>query len=150
MAIGGVAAEHQSFGSRIVRGNIVVETPDEARKAVLRKNELGCDIIKLNEFLSFDLVKLVTEEAHRLDMPVTSHSLDVIKSVQAGVDGIEHIWSVGNSSILYEPSRRRLHLDRLDGTTQQEIGGSYYQPENYAGIIDAMVERGVAWTPTIA
>ena len=150
LAIGGVAAEHQTFGSRIVRGNIVVGTPDEARKAVQRKKELGCDIIKLNEFLSFDLVKIVTEEAHRLDLPVTSHSLDVIQSVRAGVDAIEHIWSVGNSSILYEPSRRRLHLDRLDGTIQQEIGGSYYQTENYGAIIDAMVERGVAWTPTIA
>jgi len=149
-AIGGVAAEHQSFGSRTVRGNIVVGTPDEARKAVRRKKELGCDLIKLNEFLSFDLVKIVTEEAHRLDMPVTSHSLDVIESVRAGVDAIEHIWSVGNSSILYEPSRRRLHLDRLDGTIEQEIGGSYYQTENYGAIIGAMVERGVAWTPTIA
>lgn len=150
LAIGGVAAEHQSFGSRIVRGNIVVGSPDEARKAVQRKKELGCEIIKLNEFLAFDLVKIVTEEAHRLDLPVTTHSLDVIRSVTAGVDAIEHIWSVGNSSILYEPSRRRLHLDRLDGTIEQEIGGSYYQPENYDPIIEAMVERGVAWTPTIA
>ena len=149
-AIGGVAAEHQSFGSRIVRGNIVVGTPDEAQKAVQRKKELGCDLIKLNEFLSFDLVKVVVEEAHRLDMPVTTHSLDVIESAKAGVDAIEHIWSVGNSSILYEPSRRRLHLDRLDGTIEQEIGGSYYQPENYDAVIGAMVERGVAWTPTIA
>jgi len=150
LAIGGVAAEHQSFGSRIVRGNIVVETPEEARKAVQRKKELGCDIIKLNEFLAFDLVKVVAEEAHRLDLPVTTHSLDVIRSAKAGVDAVEHIWSVGNSSILYEPSRRRLHLDRLDGTIEQEIGGSYYQPENYGPIIEAMVERGVAWTPTIA
>ena len=150
LAIGGVAAEHQSFGSRIVRGNIVVGTPDEAQKAVQRKKELGCDIIKLNEFLPFDLVNVVAEEAHRLDMPVTTHSLDVIQSARAGVDAIEHIWSVGNSSILYEPSRRRLHLDRLDGTIEQEIGGSYYQPENYDAIIGEMVERGVAWTPTIA
>jgi hypothetical protein len=149
-AIGGVAAEHQSFGSRTIRGNIVVGTPIEAQMAVQKKKALDCDIIKLNEFLSFDLVNIVAEEAHRLDLPVTSHSLDVIQSVRAGVDAIEHIWSVGNSSILYEPSRRRLHLDRLVGTIEQEIGGSYYQPENYGAIIDEMVERGVAWTPTIA
>ena len=149
-AIGGVAAEHQSFGSRIIRGNIVVGSADEAQKAVQKKKEAGCDLIKLNEFLSFDLVKVVAEEAHRLDMPVTTHSLDVIESARAGVDAIEHIWSVGNSSILYEPSRRRLHLDRLDGTIEQEIGGSYYQTENYDALIGEMVERGVAWTPTIA
>ncbi len=149
-AIGGVAAEHQSFGSRTIRGNIVVENVDEAQKAVQKKKEAGCELIKLNEFLSFDLVKAVAEEAHRLDMPVTTHSLDVIESAKAGVDAIEHIWSVGNSSILYEPSRRRLHLDRLDGTIEQEIGGSYYQTENYGALIGEMVERGVAWTPTIA
>lgn len=150
LAIGGVAAEHQSFGSRIVRGNIVVGTPDETAKAVQRKKELDCDIIKLNEFLPFDLVKAACDEAHRLGLPVTTHSLDAIRSARAGVDAIEHIWSVGNSSILYEPSRRRLHLDRLDGTVEQEIGGSYYQPENYGAIIGEMVDRGVAWTPTIA
>ncbi|MCZ6886166.1 MAG: amidohydrolase family protein [Alphaproteobacteria bacterium] len=149
-AIGGVAAHHDSFGSRVSRGNIVVENADQARKAVQKKKEGGCDLIKLNEFLSFDLVKAVTEEAHRLGMPVTTHSWDAIKSARAGVDAIEHIWSVGNSSILYEPSRRKLHLDRLGGTIAHEEAGSYYQTENYDAIIGEMVERGVAWTPTIA
>jgi len=32
----------------------------------------------------------------------------------------------------------------------QEIGGSYYETENFAPIIDAMVKHNVAWTPTIA
>ena len=52
--------------SRTSRGNIIVTTPEEARKAVQRKKELGYDIIKLNEFLPFDLVKVVVDEAHRL------------------------------------------------------------------------------------
>ncbi len=149
-AIGGVAAHHDSFGSRVARGNIVVETPAQAQKAVQKKKEAGCELIKLNEFLSFDLVKVVTDEAHLLGMAVTTHSWDAIQSARAGVDAIEHIWSVGNSSILYEPSRRKLHLDRLGGTIAHEEAGSYYQTENYDAIIGEMVERGVAWTPTIA
>jgi Amidohydrolase family len=149
-AIGGERAEPAAPDGRTARGNIVVKTPDEARNAVRKKHALGHEVIKLTEFLPFDLVAVVADEAHRLGMPVTTHSADAIQSARAGVDAIEHIWSVGNSSLLYPPSRWRLHDDRLAGLIDQEIAGSYYEPENYDPIIAAMVERRVAWTPTIA
>jgi hypothetical protein len=149
-AIGAVGTGHDAPSSRTFRGNIIVTTPEEARKAVQRKKEFGCDIIKLNEFLSFDLVKIAVDEAHRLDMPVAAHSWDVIGSVNAGVDAIEHIWSVGYSSIPYAPARRKLAEDRLGGRIDQEIAGSYYQTENFDEVIGAMVEHHVAWTPTVA
>ena len=69
---------------------------------------------------------------------------------KAGVDAIEHIWSVGYSSIPYAPARRKLAEDRLGGVIDQELAGAYYQTENYDAVIGAMVEHGVAWTPTIA
>src|SRR5262249_33170324 len=31
-----------------------------------------------------------------------------------------------------------------------ELSGAFYEPENYDDIIETMVKRGVAWTPTIA
>jgi hypothetical protein len=149
-AIGGERAEPAAPDGRTARGNIIVRTPEEARREVQRKHGLGYDVIKLTEFLPFDLVKVVVDEAHRLGMPVTTHSSDAIQSAKTGVDAIEHIWSVGNSSILYPPSRLILHEDRLGGIVDQEIAGSYYEPENYDPIIEAMVENKVAWTPTIA
>ena len=149
-AIGGDRVDTEAPDGRTSRGNIVVTTADEARKAVQRKKEIGCDIIKLNEFLPFDLVRIIADEAHRLGLPVLTHSMDAIESAKAGVDSIEHIWAVGNSSLLYAPSRRVLHEDRLGGIIDQEIAGSYYEPENYDAIIAAMVENNVAWTPTIA
>jgi Amidohydrolase family len=149
-AIGGVSTEHDAFGSRTSRGNILVTTPEEVRNAVQRKKQLGCDILKVNEFFSLDLVKVACDEAHRLDMPVAAHSWDVIGSVNAGVDSIEHIWSVGYSSIPYAPARRKLAEDRLGGVIDQELAGAYYQTENYDAVIGAMVEHRVAWTPTIA
>jgi imidazolonepropionase-like amidohydrolase len=149
-AIGAVGTGHEAFGSRTFRDNIIVTTPDEVRKAVQRKKELGCDILKVNEFLSLDLVKVAVDEAHRLGMPVAAHSWDVVGSVNAGVDAIEHIWSVGYSSIPYAPARRKLAEDRLGGVIDQELAGAYYQTENYDAVIDAMVKHRVAWTPTIA
>src|SRR5438477_3356134 len=128
-AIGGVSTGHDAFGSRTARDNIIVTTPEEVRRAVRRKKELGCDILKVNEFLSMDLVKVAVDEAHRLDMPVSAHSWDVIGSVNAGVDAIEHIWSVGYSSIPYAPARRRLAEDRLGGVIVQALAGAYYQAE---------------------
>ena len=126
-AIGGVSTGHDAFGSRTARGNIIVTTPEEVRRAVQRKKELGCDILKVNEFLSLDLVKVAVDEAHRLGMPVAAHSWDVVGSANAGVDAIEHIWSVGYSSIPYAPARRKLAEDRLGGVIDQEIAGAYYQ-----------------------
>ena len=149
-AIGGTRVMTDAPDGRTSRGNIVVATPEEARAAVRRKHKLGCDVIKLNEFLPLDLVKVVVEEAHGLGMAVTTHTMDAIGSAKAGVDAIEHIWSVGTSSILYAPSREQLHIDRLGGLIDQEIANSYYQTENFPAIIDAMVSNGVAWTPTIA
>ena len=149
-AIGGVSTGHDAFGSRTARDNIIVTTPEEVRRAVRRKKDFGCDILKVNEFLSMELVKVACDEAHRLDMPVAAHSWDVVGSVNAGVDAIEHIWSVGYSSIPYAPARRKLAEDRLGGVIDQELAGSYYQTENFDDVIGAMVEHHVAWTPTIA
>src|SRR5205823_2712239 len=93
-ALGGARCETNVEGMwdpRIERGNIVLRSEEEARRAVRRKHALGCDIIKLNEFLSPDLVRVVAEEAHALGMPVIAHSWDAIESAKAGVDSIEHI-----------------------------------------------------------
>ena len=149
-AIGAVGTGHDAFGSRTARDNIIVTTPEEVHRAVQRKKEFGCEILKVNEFLSLDLLKVAVDEAHRLDMPVAAHSWDVVGSVKAGVDSIEHIWSVGYSSIPYAPARRKLAEDRLGGVVDQEVAGPYYQTENFDAVIGAMVEHQVAWTPTIA
>ena len=149
-AIGGVSTGHDAFGSRTARDNIIVTNADEVRRAVQRKKELGCEILKMNEFLSLDLAKVAVDEAHALGMPVAAHSWDVVGHANCGVDSIEHIWSVGYSSIPYAPARRKLAQDRLGGVIDQELAGAYYQTENFDSVISAMVEHQVAWTPTIA
>src|SRR5215467_7740855 len=97
-AIGGPRTETDAPDSREWRGNIVVKTPEEARAAVRAKKEAGYDLLKVNEFISADLLKVIAEEAHKTGLAVTVHSWDAIGTAQAGVDSIEHIWSVGWSS----------------------------------------------------
>lgn len=149
-AVGGSRTATDAPSNRSSRGNIIVTTPEEARAAMRRKKELGYDVVKINEFLPFDLVKVAVDEAHRLGLPVTCHSWDAIKSSEARVDGVEHIWSVGYSSIPDLKRRHELAEQRLAGNIEQEIAGSYYQPENFDRVIETMVRHGVAWTPTVA
>ena len=150
IAIGGARGIHDAFGSRTSRGFRVVTSEEETRRVVRRKKEWGYDCIKINEYLPFELAKATCDEAHRHNMAVAAHSLDAMESARAGVDAIEHIWSVGYSSIPYPPARRKLAEDRLSGKIEQELAGAYYQTENFDRVIDAMVGSNVAWTPTIA
>ena len=149
-AIGGNRSETDAPSSRAVRGNIIVRNEEETRRAIRRKKELGYDLIKLNEFLSADLVRIACDEAHGLGLPVTAHSWNAVETAQAGVDGIEHIWSVGYGSIADPTRRRELAENRLSGNIDQELAGSYYETDNYDRVIEVMVRHNVAWTPTIA
>ena len=149
-AIGTREGFTETEGVRAAAGNIEISSREEARAVVRQKKRDGYDMIKINEFVPIEWVKHITDEAHHLGLRVTGHSWDAIGSSRAGIDAIEHIWSVGYSSILDVARRRQIGTDRLAGKIAQEQVGVYYEPKNYGEIIDVMVEKGVAWTPTIA
>lgn len=149
-AIGERRGELDTEGSRAWRGYITADTPDQIRAAVQAKKRDGYDVIKLSEYLTPELVKAAADEAHRLGFGVTSHSWDVIASANAGVDGVEHIWSVGYTSIMDLDRRRKLAIDRTAGKIDAEVAGAQYETENFDKVIAPMVEHHVAWTPTIA
>src|SRR5829696_3454278 len=82
-AIGGEREIPEGASSNRAVPSIVVRNAEETRAAIRKKKELGCDQIKLNEFLEFDLVKVAVDEAHSLGMGVTCHSVDAIQSSNA-------------------------------------------------------------------
>ncbi len=149
-ALGTREAEAVRESARAARGEISVASAAEASAAVQKKKQDGYDIIKVNEFVPLNWLEFVTKEAEHLGMPVTGHSWDAIGSARAGIGGIEHIWSVGYSSITDDQKRRQIGADRLLRKIDAEQVGAFYELENYDRIIGAMVERGVAWTPTVA
>jgi hypothetical protein len=72
-----------------------VQSPEDARAAVRRFHELGFEQSKVFEDMPAELVRVITEESHRLQMTVTGHvptELGPIKAVEAGMDGIEHVF----------------------------------------------------------
>jgi imidazolonepropionase-like amidohydrolase len=149
-ALGARLGELETEGSRAWRGYITVDNAEQARAAVQQKQKDGYDVIKLSEYLTPDLVKAAADQAHQLGMGVTSHTWDAIASSNAGVDGIEHIWAVGYTSIMDIDRRRKLAIDRTAGRIDAEEAGALYESENFDKVIAAMVGHHVAWTPTIA
>jgi hypothetical protein len=149
----GLGPRHPSWsmpGGRAFRGTLPFSTPEEARAIVREKQRAGHDIIKLNELLSPDLLEAAVDEAHGLGMPVVAHSLDIWSYAPAGINGVEHHWSVALSSIRDPEKRQKLALDRMFGKVDTEEIPYYSEPENFDRLIEVMVSNGVSWTPTIA
>ena len=99
------------------------------------KKRIGHDIIKLNELLTPELVIAAVDEAHTLGMPVVAHSLDVRTYAAAGVNGVEHHWSVALSSIADAEKRQKLAVDRMFGRVDTEEIPYYSEPENFDRLI---------------
>lgn len=119
----GLGPRHPSWsmpGGRAFRGTLPFSTPAEARAIVREKKRAGHDIIKLNELLSPELLKAAVDEAHGLGMPVIAHSLDIWSYAPAGINGVEHHWSVALSSIADPEKRQKLALDRMFGRVDTE------------------------------
>ena len=149
-AMGAREGDFETEGSRAWRGYMKVPNAEAARAIVRKKKQDGYDGIKLSEFITPDLIAVVVDEAHKQGMGVTGHTWDAIASAKAGVDGVEHIWSVGYSSIMDLNKRNQLAVDRTAGRIDAEEAGALYEVEGFDAVIKAMVDNKVAWTPTIA
>lgn len=74
-------------------GIIRATTPEEARKVVNMYREKGYLQIKIYNSLKPELVKIITEEAHKAGMTVTGHiprGMYAIQAIESGMDQINH------------------------------------------------------------
>lgn len=86
----------------------VVKGPDDAVEAVRENITQGADVIKIysnntpnNTMLSVEEIRAIVGEAHRYGIRVTAHATDnraVYNAVIGGVDGIEHGYSVDDTT----------------------------------------------------
>jgi imidazolonepropionase-like amidohydrolase len=79
--------------------SVVMLSPEEARLWVRREVRRGATAIKVYFRLPLESIRAAAEEAHRLRVPVTAHLeiINVRDAVEAGIDGVEHITSLGLS-----------------------------------------------------
>jgi imidazolonepropionase-like amidohydrolase len=75
-------------------GAINAATPAEARAVVAKYHAAGFQQIKLYTVLKPDVIKILTDEAHKAGMSVTGHvprALDTVQGIEAGMDQINHL-----------------------------------------------------------
>ena len=92
-------------------GHVVADTPEEGRAAVERYHAAGFQQIKLYTYLTPEVVKAITAEAHRLGMTVTGHvprALTTVQGIEAGMDQINHLNYV--SSMMRAPGSQHVDL----------------------------------------
>ncbi len=77
----------------------ILRDPAEAHHAVQKFFDQGASAIKVYFRCSLEIIKAICNEADQLGLPVTAHLeiTDIPQAVEAGLDGLEHITSVGSS-----------------------------------------------------
>ncbi len=132
------------------RTSIIVDSEDEARKAVRSLAEKGVDGVKLFERLKPNVAKAAADEAHKLGRPVFGHSLDIFTAATNGYQSVEHSWSVVYTSIQDPKKKHDLDIGRMLGKVDTADVHAQMEPAIFAKIIKVMVEKNVHWSPTWA
>jgi imidazolonepropionase-like amidohydrolase len=137
-------------GLRRQRTSIIVESEDEARKAVRMLVEKGVDGVKLFERLTPQTAKAAADEARQLGRPVFGHSLDIFAAADAGYQSVEHSWSVLYTSIQDPQKKADLDKARMTRKIETHEAHIHMDPAMFDRIIKIMVEKRVHWSPTWA
>lgn len=102
----------------------IVKTPEDAVAAVTEHHKRGVDVIKVcvtNDnglILSPEILQAIVKTAHAKGLKVTAHAPfdDVVRdAIDAGVDGIEHGYGIGDST-LQRMAQKKVYLVPTDGT----------------------------------
>ena len=110
-AVRDAIAQGRGLGPRLLLAGIVdgsstytigverVDTPEQARMWTDRYHAAGFQQMKIYSSVKLEQLKVVADEAHRLDMTVTGHipeGLNAYQAVEAGQDQINHIDYIAN------------------------------------------------------
>ena len=132
------------------RTSIIVDSEDEAHKAVRSLAEKGVDGVKLFERLKPNVAKAAADEAHKLGRPVFGHSLDIFTAATNGYQSVEHSWSVVYTSIQDPKKKHDLDIGRMLGKVDTADVHAKMEPAMFDKIIKVMVDKNVHWSPTWA
>ena len=135
-------------GLRRQRSSIIVESEEEARKAVRMLAEKGVDGFKLFERLKPQVAKAAAEEAHRLGKPVIGHSLDIFAAADASYQSVEHSWSALFTSIQDPKKKSELDIARMTGKISTAEAHAYMEPAMFDRIIKTMLAKNMHWSTT--
>jgi imidazolonepropionase-like amidohydrolase len=144
----GITGPHGGFN----RDRVVVKTVDEARAAAREHVRRGVDFIKVYEGITADLLKGVTEEAHKGGIKVIGHlrMTSAREAVEAGIDGLVHAGGVSASLVGPEDEKT---LKEASGNRWGTPGGivmhEAMDETKMDDLAKYLVSKNVAIDPTI-
>lgn len=136
---------------------LIILDEEEAKMQVKKMAELGASAIKVYYRLPMGTIRAVCEEAHRLGLPVTAHLeiSDALEVIRRGVDGIEHVTSLGLA--LVEPAEAEAYRQKVLSDNQARREGRYEMWEQIdvkghkaMSAYQLMASRKTFFSPTLA
>ncbi len=103
-------------------GNVTADSPEQGRAVVDRYHNAHFQQIKLYTYLTPDVVKAISSEAHRLGMTVTGHvpqALNTYEGIEAGMDQINHLNYI--SRMMSPPKNPGVQIDTNSAAAQNAI-----------------------------
>jgi imidazolonepropionase-like amidohydrolase len=137
--------------------SLLVNDPEEARAVVHRFVDEGATALKVYFRLPLASIRAVCEAAHQRNVPVTAH-LEIVRAddaIEAGLDGIEHVTSVGTA--IADPVEAEKFRQAVTADNQARNEGRYqlwskidFESPRVGRLIDLMARRGVFFSPNLA
>lgn len=137
--------------------SLLVRDAEETRQAVSHSIDTGASAIKVYFRLPLGLIRVLVETAHARGIPVTSHLeiVDAAEAIRAGVDGIEHVTSLGTALLPRREAEKYRQAVIADNKARNE--GRYavwssldLNSPRVRPLLDLMMERGTFLSPTLA
>lgn len=134
----------------------VVRTAEEARVAVERAAERGASAIKVYFRLPVELIRATCAAAHARGLPVVAHLeiVDADRAIEAGLDGIEHVSSLG--TVLAESTKAEAFRAAVQANNQARMTGRFrlwadldVDSTRVSKTIALLRERRVVLSPTL-
>ncbi len=131
--------------------HIGLDSPEMARRAVELLHGRGAAAIKVREKITPELLQTVSEEAHRLGIPVSGHLMrtDAREAALAGIDGLEHatgiVQAIGDRPRKVQPGENPVLTFISDFKAYARLG-----PAKIQELVEFLATHRVALIPTLA
>src|SRR5262249_42303180 len=130
---------------------VVVDTPEMARRAVDLLHSRGASGIKVREKITPELLRAITDEAHKDGIPVTGHlrSIDARETALAGIDGLEPETGITQQTATH-PRKLNPGRNELQQIIFDQRGFAQIDMVKGVELVKLLVSKKVALIPTIS
>lgn len=125
-----------------------IDDPEDAKRTVEYWAEEGATSFKVYEHTTLGDLKEIISEAHKRELKVTGHicSITYAQAIAAGIDNLEHSFAEPSDFVANrQEGTCPPWPERLKSLIELDVDG-----QEYADLIDLIIENGVALTSTLA